>query len=542
MEMKQFATDIPKPMLTNKVFGLTIGLFLTTLSHFSYSQTSPATPSSTHLGAMVKQTVKESWADIEPLGQDRQGVYYLGIPYEEMYSGPIANDDFHLFLVNNDAELIKRNLVNFNIEGVKSRYEFTHEIGGKIIVFTSLERKDERVVSFYAQELDRDMLQLGTPKKIVELSFAQIKKNYNRASFKSELSHDKSKLLISYGLVDDDRGLLSFGFVVLGNSVNQLSKWSGNLNMTDGFYLFDRFCVSNKGDVFLQTRYFENENDRYGNTTLRKSQFISSARSMQYGKNYEYRVVKFENGTSKIFAIPNKNKFYDVLDMDIAPDGDLILIGFYSQLEDDSMPIGAATLKVNPKSGAMQESMKEFGNSYEMPSDIEDKNSTPVSNKEQYIRYRFIVSEIQFNSNGGYTLIGERNFTHTKRTQQVDYTVNHLDDLAVVDVAASGKINSVFKVEKSQQAEDAQLFNASYYYVENNNNKYIAFANMGKSSFRESVLVTIAPDGNQKREVMFSTKDADVTIKPKDCKFYNGNLLMYGSKNNRYVRWMSRHL
>ena len=59
---------------------------------------------------MVKQTMKESWADIEPLGQDSQGVYYLGIPYTEVYSGPvIADADYYLFLVNNDAELVKRN-------------------------------------------------------------------------------------------------------------------------------------------------------------------------------------------------------------------------------------------------------------------------------------------------------------------------------------------------------------------------------------------------------------------------------------------------
>jgi len=41
---------------------------------------------------------------------------------------------------------------------------------------------------------------------------------------------------------------------------------------------------------------------------------------------------------------------------------------------------------------------------------------------------------------------------------------------------------------------------------------------------------------------MFNTKDAEVTIKPTDCKLYNGKLMMYGNKNNRYVRWINKVL
>lgn len=206
------------------------------------------------------------------------------------------------------------------------------------------------------------------------------------------------------------------------------------------------------------------------------------------------------------------------------------------------MPIGVACVKVNSKTGVIQESTKELGNAFEMPSDISNKNNGLVAGKDQYLKYRFIVSDIHFNKNGGYTLIGERNVTQTKRVQNTYYTVNHLDDLAVIDVTANGVVNGVYKVDKSQQAEDLELFNASYYYTEYNNKKYITFANLGKGSFRESVLVTIAPNGNQNREIMFSTKDAEVTIKPRDCKMYDGKLMMYGNKNNRFVRWLTRPL
>ncbi|MEJ7646473.1 MAG: hypothetical protein WKF87_17885 [Chryseolinea sp.] len=487
--------------------------------------------------------MKESWADIEPLGQDDQGVYYMAIPYTEVIAGPmIADADFYLFRVNDQAELVQRNPVNFLIDGQASSYEFTEEINGKVIVFTSVQNKKEKSVSFYALEVDKKNLQLANPKQVVKLSFAQVKKDYKRASFKSELSRDKSKLLISYGLVDNDDSMLTFGFVVLNSAMKEVYKWAGNLDMSDGVYLFDQFRVSNKGDVYLQSRYFKNEKAHDKNVSMKKSNMLSSTRSMEYKKKFEHRIIKFENNSTEIIPIVNKERFYDALDVEIAPDGNLVLVGFYSPLEEEKMPTGAACLTVNAKTGAIQESTKEFGNAYEMPSDISIKMNGLTAGKEQYLKYRFILADIHFNKNGGYTLIGERNVTQTKRVQNTFYTVNHLDDLAIVDVSAAGVVAAIHKVNKSQQAEDLQLFNAHYYYTEQNHKKYVAFANLGKSSFHESVLVTISPDGKQTREVMFSTKDADVTIKPKDCELYNGKLMMYGSKNNRYVRWISREL
>jgi hypothetical protein len=58
----------------------------------SFSCFDTTTAQSVQLGQMVKQTMKESWADIEPLGQDEQGLYYLAIPWGEVISGPVAGD------------------------------------------------------------------------------------------------------------------------------------------------------------------------------------------------------------------------------------------------------------------------------------------------------------------------------------------------------------------------------------------------------------------------------------------------------------------
>jgi hypothetical protein len=523
---------------------LTLSCLTAAFFHCSFAQTN------VDVGPLVKQTIRESWADVEPLGQDDKGAYYLMIPYSEVIAGPVAGDkSFYFALINEKAELVGKKEVLFSIDGKESEYEFTRELNGKIMVFTSVEEKKARTVTFYAQELDKKNLSLSAAKKVVQLSFEKLKRDYERANFKSELSRDKSKMLISYSLINDNNEMLTFGYVVLDASLKQTLSWDGNLDMSDGIYLFDQFRISNKGEVFLLTRFYDNKKDYSKGTKLKKSSFVSSTRSMEYKANYDHRVVKFEsNGSSKIIPVPAGKAFYNALDLAIAPDGNPLLIGFTSDNE-DNIPNGAVCLKVNAKTGAVTESgAKDLGTDFEMPSDISIKNNGLTAGKDQYLSFRFILSDIQFNKNGGYTLIGERNVTQTKRSGQTFFTVNHLDDLAVVEVSAAGAITAVHKVKKSQQAVDMEIFNASYFYTEHNGTKYFAFSDLGKPNLHENVLVKIAPDGKQTRDVMYSTKDAEVTIRPKDCMLFRGNkLLMYTtknnrSKNNRYVRWIGKAL
>jgi hypothetical protein len=520
-------------------------LFCFTLFFTSVTITWAQTSSGIQMGQMVRQTMKESWADVEPIGQDDQGVYYIMVPYSAVMSGAVlGNNNYFIALVNEQAELVKKTTVNFMVDGKESRYEFTKEINGKVLIFTSVEDKKAKSVSFHVFELDKKTLEIKNPRRVVQLSFAQLKKDYEGSSFKSELSRDKTKMLISYSLVDDENTILTFGYVVLDANLKEIFKWAGNLDMSDGVYLFDQFRVSNKGEVYLLTRYFKNSKALDKNTAMKKTNILSSTRSMEIEANYEQRIVKFEsNGGTKIIPITSGDKFYVTLDIEITADGSPILIGFYSK-PTETLPIGAVCLKLNSKTGVVSETgSKEFGNEYQMPSDISIKNSGLIAGDDQYLNYRFILSDIHFNKNGGYTLIGERTVMQTKRTGNTFYTVNHTDDLAVVDVTSAGIVQAVHKVNKSQQASDFEVFNASYFYTELNNIKYFAFANLGKGNLTESSLVKITPDGKQTKETLFSTKDAEATILPKDCQLYKGKkLIIYAQKNNRYVRWLSKQL
>ncbi len=498
------------------------------------------------VGTMIRQTMKDSWADIEPIGQDEKAAYYLMVPYSEVIAGPVVGDkDFYFAMVNEHGEMTLKKEAQFIVEGKDSNYEFTQQLGGKLLVFSSVEEKKAKTVTFYSQELDKKSLELSVAKKVVTLSFAKLKRDYERASFKSELSRDKSKMMISYSLVNDENSILTFGYVVLDGGFKELFSWDGNLDMSDGVYLFDQFRISNKGEVYLLTRFFANDKDLSKSTKMKKSNIVSTTRSMEYKANYEHRVVKFEaSGGTKVIRIPNDKAFVNALDLAVTSDGNLLLIGFYAANTGENIPSGAISIKINTKTGLVTEGgKKDFGADFQMPSDISNKNNGLTAGKDQYLSFRFILSDIQFNKNGSYTLIGERNVTQTKRNGNVFYTVNHLDDLAVVDVSATGTITAIHKIEKSQQAADMEIFKASYFYAEHNANRYFAFANLGKGSYEENVLVKLGSDGKQSREVMCTTKDAEITIRPKDCiMFQNKKLLMYGNKNNRYVRWVVKTL
>jgi hypothetical protein len=493
-------------------------------------------------GEMVKQTMKESWATVKPIGSDDNGVFYLLVPYSAVMSGlVVGNHDYFIGYVGHNGNLESIKPLQLLVDGEVAEYEFAEEIGDKILLFTTLHNKKLKTVSFYTFELNKKSITAEKPKKIIDLEFEEFKREFERASFKAELSRDKSKMLISYSLLNDESSILAFGYLVLNNQQIVESKWIGNLNMTDGIYQFDQFRISNKGAVSLLTRFYGNDKAFDENTKMKKSNLLSTTRSMQIKDNYEHRVVKFlAEGKTKIFRVANTDKFYVSLDLEYMPNDDIILIGFSSDNE-TTLPNSAVCLLMSASTGSIKETgLKPFGDQFSMPSNLSIKNNGLVAGEEQYINYRFVLSDIKFNSNGGYTLIGERNVLQTKKSNGSNYTVNHLDDLAVIDVDPKGQINNVFKIEKSQQVSGLDFFKSSYFYFTREDIKYFVFSNVGKSKIMESKIVTIDLDGKVSSEVLIKRGDADVVIAPKGGYFSKNRVYLYGMKNNRYSRWITK--
>lgn len=515
----------------------------------AFAQSSIAQSGTFTAGPMIKQTMQMSWADLEPLGSDASGVYYVLVPYAAVIQGMVLGDsDYYIGRVGNNLEMETPVPMDFAYNDEKVSYEFALELKGRYYVFTSYEDKSNKKWVLFAQQVSTNDLSLGERRKVGDIDFSD--ERFKRASFGYELSEDESKILVTYSLLDKDNSLVSFGYDVLDAQLNKQTEWMGNLDMSDGIYMFDQFRVSNKGDVFLITRYFADKKEYRQNTDLKKAGFLSSTRSLEFEPNYETRVVKFGSGTTtKIFPVALSDKFLTTADIEFF-NQKLILQGFYSSKE-NTLPEGAVTMQIDATTGkVLKTSMKPLVESYALPSNTDIK-STGLSSDDQFTNYRFLLKNIIKRSTGGYTFIGERLVVQTKTQRSgntvTTYTVYHNDDLAVVNVSASGDIMSMQKVEKSQQSTDLGYFYVSYFAREKGGKLDILFTDLGKNSvnmlgaFKDTsaTLVTIATDGTQSRAEVFNSETQEVTLRASDCfETEDGSILINANKNNRYSRFM----
>jgi hypothetical protein len=493
-----------------------------------------------HLGSINKQALKDNWMKAIPISQDSTGVFYLLVPYTELEIRVIASSDFQFSHVDSKGELLRRKAANFSVNGLKAKYEFIRTINNQVFVFTSQINKPSKDVTIYVHQLNKESLSLENPVKLISISYAQYKQDFKKASFDFELSKSEMSMLISYKLIDREGFDLDFGLLVFDNSFKTTFQWNGKIDTEGGVYAFDQFRVSNNGQVFLLTRYFEGKKAFNKNATLKSSGIFAAPNYLEIKPNYEIHVIKFINdNTLKVFKPSVKDHFLTTVDMEIIDEENLIMLGFTSTFE-NTVPSGAISLKIKAINGETELlSYLELGDTFRVPSDMTLKNNRTEVNEKLYANYRFLLSNIYFNKDGGFTLIGERLVTQRLSTfDNTSYIVNQTDDLAILDVSETGKINAIHKINKSQQVENLDFLISSYFYFERNNKRYFAFSDLGKAHPKNCKLVTLYPDGNQIEEVLFTNEETEVMLMPNGCVIYqDNNLMMYGY-NNKIVRWM----
>ncbi len=504
------------------------------------------------LGPMIKMTMKEAWADLEPLASDQKGTYYLLVPYAEVISGPVlgGGSEYSIGRVNNQMEMEITKPLSFEFQGKALEYEFVFEMGEKVLFFTSFQNQDQKKTYLFVQSLNLEKLELNDDlKKIGEIDFSGHNK-YKTADFDYEISPDSSKLLITYSLLDDDNYMLSFGYDVYLSTFEQVSSWNGTLDMSDGIYMFDQFRITNKGDVYLLTRYFTNEKALDKSADFKKNGLLSSSRSLEFRANYETRIVKLgSDHQSKIIQVSIPSQFLVTAELGVSDDH-LIIIGFYSAPE-SALPEGAVFQKLDGSGNVIKVSTKDFGDLFAQPSDISNKSNGLLTDSDQYENYRFVIKDIHYKNDGGYVLSAERTVNQVKTQnsagQVTTYSVDHTDDIAVIDVSKNGDIKGVHKIEKNQETTGLGYLHSSYYFCEAGDKLHFIMSNIGKSNTTlmgkwkdtRAELVTIDQSGNQTRKELFNSNDDRITIRSRDTfKDKRGSLVLYGHENNRYARFV----
>ncbi len=404
----------------------------------------------------------------------------------------------------------------------------------------------------FAQPLDRKTLMVtGNPIPVAEIDYSSQNK-YKTSSFSVKLSPDSSRLLFTHNLLDKDGSLLSFGYTVTDRNLKTVDKVT-NIELTDdGIYSFQDFYLDNSGTVYLATKIFDKKKDYRKNVQLKKQGLLSSTHSHEVETNYDYKILKFSKSSGKPKALTLDLNDAFITSVDLAPkkDGGIMCIGFYSD-NGDAIPDGVFTQDVNKLFVVTGTDKQSLEGKFDQPSKYVNntyKGYGILDKKDDLTNYRFLLKGIIQKKSGGYTLAAERTTTLTKtqnsgRTVST-YNVYHTDDILLVDVSSTGKINWAKQVEKAQETSGLVTLYSSYSVQEYNDNLILFFADLASENFKtfgkvvktESAMVRVDPDGNQTREVLFNATEDTITIKAANAyEISKGSYVLYGHNGQTIV-------
>lgn len=498
-------------------------------------------------GAPHKMSMKSGWAEIDAIGHDAKGHYYLLYPFSKVYSGNyVGSKAAYIGMASpTDMKLARFEKLELTFEKNELELEFGFDIGGVSYVFSSFQNNKQQKTFLFAHVVDRtNLIVKGNPIPVAEIDFSSFSK-YKRASFSYRLSPDRSKVLFTHNLLDKDGSLLASGHTVVNQQLKALDRSSGMEFDEVGVYQFQDYFLSNSGTVFLLTKYFDKNKDYRTNIKLKKQAVLSSTRFWEEEANFDYKIIKMGKGGSvqKTLTLALPAAFITQVDIATKDDGGLICLGFYSDNE-DAIPDGAFSQDVNNQMTVISTDRKSLDDKFVQPLKyVNDtyKGRGLFDKKDDLSNYRFTLKRIIKKQNGGYTLAAERNATLTRTVNNgktiSTFNVYHTDDIVLLDVTGKGKINWIKQIEKSQETSGMVTLFASFGFEEHNNNLILFFTDFtqenlkgfGKVVDTESVMVIVKPDGTLNKQVIFKAATDELTIKAeKTAKVSNGNFVLYG--------------
>jgi hypothetical protein len=426
--------------------------------------------------------------------------------------------------------------------------EFVVYQNDQIFIFSSARDKKTKRNILSSQSVNKKSFTLNDDKQeIAEVDFSGFTR-LNAGSFGYEMSRDSSKLFVSYNLPYAKRGAERFGFHVFDNKLNQIWQKQITLPYTDELFSIEDYVVDNEGNVHVVGVAYKKVRK-----TKRKGE-----------PNYSYHVLTYENNGVDVSdnIIEVEGKFLTDLKLAINDDLDVMCGGFYSSLGTFSIE-GSFFLKIDGDSyEIVSESYEDFGIDFitqNMSNRQERKAKKKDAKGKEVEMYEYDLDNIILREDGGAVLIGEQYYVNVVTRTSTDANGNtrttttyyyHYDSIIVINIAPDGTIEWTEKIGKIQATTNDHGFFSSYalsvvkdklYFVFNDNPKNLFYTGEGKLyNFirnKESlvVLVTIDSEGNQKREALFSMREADILTRPKVCEQISATeMVVFGQRKKSH--------
>jgi hypothetical protein len=467
-------------------------------------------------------------------------------------------------------EHVNKNLVTDRSVEIPDRYAYKElkryysgvtMVGDEMYMLSTVTDKTANTFTLFAQAIDKKQLVPSTELKMVY--------TYTYTPAKGVMFGGRSRsadyelgFTPSYALSDDKSHILFYRNAAASGAskkermhlysfdskLNELWDNEIELPYDADLFSFDGLTVDNEGNAFI--------------TGIEYQERAEARMSRRGGlPSYKYHLLSYKEKGKKMrdYTVELNNNFITDVRTGIAPNGDLVAVGFYSEKGSFSvkgafyMTIDGETRQVKKQKTTAFET--EFITQY--MSDREKRKTEKREAKGKSVElYEFDLRNLILQNDGGATIIAEQYYMYTTTTTTrgangttTTTTTYHYiyNDIIALSFNSDGSLGWKTKVPKRQHSINDGGALSSYAYAAVGNKLYLIFNDNPKNLYLKDgeqpfqsggavSLVTInAINGEATRELLFTVQRGDINLRPKMClQTGDREMLIYGTRRKTY--------
>lgn len=533
-----------------RLFGLVVFISATIFNH-SYSQNVDV-----QWGATVKESRRSGILNY--IGQDATGYYVLKgtLLNGEGYSG---NNRFRNSYLRETANAsIVRLDENMNpalekaLEVRESGKQLSilsaFQIGDDMHLFSSFRNQKTKMKHIFVQSVDKKTLE---PRKdIRKVTSVPYQNRYLSGKVDFTFSRDSSFLMVYTNVRSKRKDPDKFGFNIFDRNMEPVWNKEVVLPVQENLFQVSDYLVDNEGSAYLVgKRYFRRERDRV------KGQ-----------PGYEYVVYAYRDGGEDVseYVLNLRDHFLSDLHLEIAPSGDLICAGFYSDI-DATNAKGTFYFTVDAKTQEIKHrSLYEFDLKF-LTMNLNDRQGERIEKRAEKGKRNEInqydIRELVPRGDGGTVLIAEQYYVRV--VTSVDRTTGnstiryyyHYNDIVVISINPGGDIEWATKIPKRQTSVNDNGYYSSYsmmitggklHFIYNDHKLNIVerrSSNLKNFRLNDNkgiiALASVDPEGNVERRPLFSNRDVTTICRPKMCSQISPEEMLFFGKRGKKTQFGS---
>jgi hypothetical protein len=408
----------------------------------------------------------------------------------------------------------------------------------RLLLITTAYEKDQSSLKAYGTFLNAFGEVVDFPVLLDEIKDIRYK---SESTFQIELSPDSSLMMIQHDSSTLRKSSESFSFKVYDTSLEL--QWQKDLELPfqNDVLAIESFLVANNGHVYMMS----------GTDKPKKERNVTNLAS----KQKKYLLLSYDPELNKVkeYDVSLRDKWIISATFDLAPNGDVVMGGFYSNDKFFSIA-GTFFFKISGTDKKVEASGLMAFDRHFLKQFMNEKRVERGRELNNFYFDHFLVRE-----DGSATLVAEQYYVierylqdpSTGRYQEQNYY--YYNDLIVVDVNPDATINWAIKVPKKQVSINDNGPYSSYALAWDEQHVHIVFnddsdntaifnsnpdaemqtmSNIKKST---ATWVAVGRDGSLSRSTLFNAKDATTLLRP---KIYlgsrNAELVLYAQYRKKY--------